>query len=125
MSRLRDLVNAWQEQVAKCKPLFAETLAAINKELDAVGGYATTSPDAKGFCRDYERREDTFGGGGTELPKFTVAGDRCFAIEKAWRAEIMEMMRRRDAVRAAIAELGGGTEPEDVALAIYKSEERL
>lgn len=127
VSKLRDLVTAWREQADKCASLFKMTLEAINKELGAVGGYATTSPDAQGYCRGYSKGDYSFGGGVTKTPEFTAVGDRCFELEMAWRKEVEEKTRRAEAVRTEIARWTGPEfselEPEYIAWAIFKSKE--
>ena len=81
MPSLRELVAAWEAQGRRCSQAFDVALAGINRELDAVGGYATTSPsyknkdgvayaDGSGLCLSYYRQDDSFGGG------FERAGER-------------------------------------------------
>lgn len=148
---IRDLVGAWQAQASRCDEAFLSAIAGINRELDAVGGYATTSPewkDGKGYCRDYWRQGDTFGGGvsvvgedaggghaGKVTPHEPEVGDRCFALEQAWRREATALTDAVYAVRERVASVAGhrgvdvrcgdvegaaelGLGPEHVALAL-------
>lgn len=144
---LRELVAFWQAQDAKCSEAFAHSLEAINRELDAVGGYATTSPEmirGKGYCRDYVRQSDVFGGGivvvgedgagaheGKIAPYLPEIGDRCHALETTWRAEAYKLSDAVKAIRAYIAKDGAtiddgiigqlalkGCAPEHVAAAL-------
>jgi hypothetical protein len=134
---LRELVLAWQAQDKKCSDVFNATLAEINRLLDSVGGFATTSADKDGFCRDYIRfYEPTFGGGvcrtgddpggqhaGKVAPYEPEVGDKCFALDRAWREEAYKLTAAINAVRAYIEKVGGGKEPEHVALALIKDDE--
>ena len=155
---LRELVAAWEAQGTKCAQAFDAARDGINRELDAVGGYATTSPEyadkdgktyesGKGYCRDFFRQADSFGGGvavvgedaggahaGKLTPYLPEVGDRCFALEQAWRKEAMALTATVDAVREHIANVSGikmdagtvaalaqqGVGPEHVALALLK-----
>ena len=120
MSTLRELVAAWQAQGSRCKESFDRAVEGINRELDAVGGYATTSPelmkDGKGYCRDFWRQADSFGGGvsvvgedaggnhaGKVAPYQPEVGDRCYALEMAWRVEAYKLSDVVGAVRAYIS----------------------
>lgn len=147
MKSLRDLVIAWQAQSAACSAAFDVALAGINAELDSVGGYATTSPDASGYCQTFIRASDSFGGGveyvgrqyggagphaSKVAPHRPEVGDRCAALEREWRAEAYALTGARDAVRERIARATGssvnhkaadilardGLAPEHVALAL-------
>ena len=135
MSNLRDLVAAWEAQGARCSQAFDTALGGINRELDAVGGYVTTSPDKDGYCQDYTRQADTFGGGVTKVgkdachphegkvtPYLTEVGDRCFALEQAWRKEAMAYTVASEAIQQYVREHGGGDDLWRVAVALVKSE---
>lgn len=111
---VRDNVEG-STQRATCSAKFAETTSAINVELDAVGGFATTSPEwknGKGYCRDFTRQAESFGGGvlvvGEEGPPGKVApyepevGDRCFVLDKAWRERAYDVTRATQAVAAIV-----------------------
>ena len=138
---LRELVDAWQVRLARTSEAFDSALAGINRELDAVGGYATTSPDKGGYCRSYVRSADGFGGGverSGELngdratPHCPEVGDRCAVLEAVWRAEALASTVATHAVRARVAEVSGirvdrldrlaanGIGPEHVALALLR-----
>lgn len=156
MSTLRELVAAWQAQSSVCKTAFDTAITEINRELDTIGGFATTTPDwnenGKGYCRDYWRQADSFGGGvsvageksGPEdrykVPCFTEVGDRCFALEQSWRKEAMALTATVYAIREYVAKANGhkvqsnhsdvdtlarsGMGPEHIALALIKEDEQ-
>jgi hypothetical protein len=144
---LRQLVEAWQAQSAKCGEAFARACDGINRELDAVGGFATTSADKDGYCRDYSRMKEGFGGGvskvgdehfGKITPYLPEVGDRCFALEMAHRETALALTASVLAVREYIATANGvmlsasdaylfdrlGVAPEHIALAMLKDEAR-
>jgi hypothetical protein len=135
---LRELVAAWQERAAECDRAYRLALDSINRELDAVGGYATTGPDENGLCLSFHRANDSFGSGiaragerhgGTGPSADAVApyhpevGDRCLELEQVWRGHALRSAEAVHAVRAYVTEIAGATEPEYVALALCRSEE--
>jgi len=137
MTPLRELVDAWQRQVDRRKAAFAEAVDAINRELATVGGYATTSPDEKGYCRSYLQSDDGFGGGVERVgerfggrgphadvvaPHHPEVGNRCFELEQAWRREAVALSVARTMVRDCIKKLGGSEDAEHAALALCRSE---
>src|SRR5262245_30412919 len=65
---LREKVAAWQEQEKKCQAAFDAAKAGIKRELEPVGGYATTSPDSQGYCGTFwwHAKEDLWSTGATE-----------------------------------------------------------
>jgi len=119
MISLRDAVLAWCVAEQKEAAIYKETRDAINRELDAVGGYATTSPK-RGLCRSFYRMEDGFGGGvdregeqyggtgphaNTVAPHHPEVGDRCFALESAHRTIALEASAARKKVEEIAVEL--------------------
>lgn len=141
MSALRDLVAAWQRQSDRSNQAFEAALEGINRELDAVGGYATTSADTRGFCQSFYRGTDgwSFGiartgercGGTGPLadivaPHHPEVGDRCLALEQEYRKQAMASTEAVQAVRQyIISNTGTGeySEVEHSAIALCASEE--
>jgi hypothetical protein len=137
---LRGAVLAWDEAEKLSVFAWGKTRDAINQELDAVGGYATTSATtSKGgnsFCRSFHRMGDGYGGaveregeryGGTGPHADTVAphhpdvGDRCHAYDLAQRElDLKTIAARENVERIAVAllkELPATVKPETLALA--------
>lgn len=125
MSKLIEAVRAMQAQRATCSAKFAETTSAINVELDAVGGCATTSPEyknGKGYCRDYQRQADGWCGGvtvvgeevrdGKTAPLHPEVGDRCFALDQAWRQEAYAVTAAQEVVAALVRPFAADTVPD-------------
>ncbi len=120
---LRAAVEAWIAAEARAQSAFEENRDAINRLLEGVGGYATTSPDEHGFCKSYFRQDDSFGGGvekagarfgGTGRHADTIAphhadiGDRCFQRELEWRERALSCTNaQRRVEELAILALGG------------------
>jgi len=136
MSNLRAAVLAWCAAEKKADAIYKETHTEINRELDAIGGYATTSPQ-RGLCRSFYRMEDGFGGGvdregeqygGTGPNADTIAphhpdvGDRCFALELAHRTVALEANAARKKVEEIAVELlkglPAGVTPEALSAAV-------
>lgn len=102
MTALRELVGAWRTQTDRTSAAFTTMNDGIRRELDAVGGYATTSPDKGGCCRTFWwiENERSFSSGAVEIgesrhgeaaPTHPEVGDRCSTLEQAWRKEVMAL----------------------------------
>ncbi len=110
-------VRKYDEQTAKCKAAFDAALAGVNKELDACGvSLITSSPDEEGYCRSFHRFDDSFGGGIERTPIHPEAGDRCLALEQAWRAEAMTMTEMQGAIAALLRPFLSSGNPDDMVL---------
>jgi hypothetical protein len=138
---LRDAVLAWVEAEKVAAADFESVRDTINRELDAVGGYATTSvslgKNNVGYCRSFHRMDDGFGGGveregekyggtgpnaETTAPHHPEVGDRCFALDNAHRdLELKVYAARKVVEEIAVGLLTGamppGVKAEVVALA--------
>lgn len=122
MNPLTAGVHDLRDKRAVCAAEFAKTLAAINAELDAVGGFATTSPE-RGYCRDYTRQADGFGGGvlvvgeDPAAPTHPEVGDRCFALDQAWREYAYGVTRATHAVAAIVRPFAADHVPDEALVA--------
>jgi hypothetical protein len=141
LGALRELVAASQAQGERCREAFKAMQAGILGELEAVGGFATTTPEiihGVGYCRDFELDEDgkSWSGGacrvGTEAggrhagkraPHATAIGDRCFALEQAWRKEVLALADAKDRVRALVRKLAEGDPELSIALMLAREED--
>src|SRR5262249_18472022 len=114
MTTLREQVGAWQAQSAKCTAAFDAAKETIKRELDAVGGYATTSVDEQGYCGTFwwQASEGVWSTGavkpgeernGTTAPTHPEVGDRCDVYYQAWRKEAMALTEACRSVRDNIA----------------------
>lgn len=125
MTSLRDLVGAWQAQASRCDAAFDVMNVGVRRELSSVGGFATTSPEVKkgiGYCRDFwitpgdssfasglTRSGERCGPTGNEYvaPVHPEVGDRCFALERAFRQEAIALTEAVYAVRRHVASVSG------------------
>ena len=89
MSTIVDAVAAWRERCAACTVAFDAYANGARALIKATGGtYVTTSPDENGYCKDYEVRPDVdyiLEGVTHEAPQHPEVGDKCFALEMAFR----------------------------------------
>lgn len=133
MSELRDLVLAWEKQATVCSQAFEVASTAIARELNAIGGYATTSPDKDNCCSTFLVKVGEKGWllgaarvgdnrTGAPTPHHPDVGDRCEVLSNVWRKEAMALGAAQNAVRACVKRLTGATDLEHVALALLRSE---
>lgn len=132
---LRSLVFTWdaaQKELAVC---WEQTRSTIVSLLTAVGGYATTTPNARGNCHDFTVQDnawadgavkvgETYGGGRT-APSHPDVGDRCRELAMALRVKQMAAAEARMAVGAMVRVVAGDVGPEHVALALVLDSEPI
>lgn len=124
MTTLRELVAAWRAQGVRCEQAFVAMNDGVCRELDAIGGYATTSPNKNGYCQQFYRHPDSAGfattstkAGSEDDPKHgpepkpfqrdkspchPEVGDRCFELEQAWRKEAMALTETMLAIQVHV-----------------------
>lgn len=130
MSILRDLVAAWEAQGARCAQAYSAMNEGVRRELESVGGSATTSPDADGYCRTFEWMKGTgvfcegaIRVGGVVQAKHPEVGDRCGALERSWRKEATALTEAGAAIQRYVRLYANGSnELWRVAVALVKSE---
>lgn len=128
---LLTVVRAWRAQLTRCNTNWVRAKVAIRGELAAVGGYATTTPDERGYCHDYtlpkpNEGDGWFEGATKDGAQHPDVGDRCHRLAMAHRDEAIAVGVAINAVREAMSKTTGriwpaDVHPEDVALAVYVS----
>ena len=134
--RLRIAVAVWQTANAESLASFHQTNEAIHRELDAAGGYVTSSASDKGYCHSYTRDNESYSTtvdtvgeaynqgphAGKAAPYLPEAGDRCRELEKADRIVQMRAVAARADVERIVGDLLGqsaeGVQAQHVSLAV-------
>ncbi len=120
---LKALVEEWQAASDTCKAAFDKFVDAARRELRAVGGFATTSPDHAGYVRTFTLHEGMPADGAEKRgPAHPHVGDLLVQLERDYREAAFAQHNAVLAVREYVAARGGGQEPEHVALALLRDE---
>lgn len=131
---LRALVFAWDAAGKESAECWERTRSTIVSLLTAVGGYATTTPNARGNCHDFTLQDGSWADGaaragetydGHTIPWHPNVGDRCRELAQALRVKQVAEAEARMAVGAMVRVIAGDVGPEYVALALVLDSESL
>lgn len=115
MGELRKAIAEWEARNIECKATYATVNEFICKELDAVGGFVTTTPDKNGFCYTFSRSvyHPGWTGGAAQsgtfraipfkvfsIPCHEQAGNRCHELETRWRDTATRVKAAQDYAEA-------------------------